>query len=124
MARIGHEEEGDRRRVVENGEVACARVAHVVDQAVNLEILGHLIGGAQIDGRVRRERSEGVDLVAANPGAGRVDEIGADLPLGRDGIIEAGLQAMFGDGAHMRARLDQDRRRTSRDGHRIIRRSQ
>ncbi len=89
--------EGCRRLFgVEEGAIeTISPIEGVLDQAVELNVLADVVGGRKIDARVAGELRVVVGFVAEKELARRSDEIGADLPLRRQPVLNACFEAML-----------------------------
>ncbi len=69
------------RRVEVVSEGSKARIEEIVDQAIDLHMLGEVVGAVQIDLGVAGERRVEVGLVAVEELAAGGDEVGAEFPF-------------------------------------------
>ena len=78
------------------------------DEAVDLDVLGDVVGRVDVDDRVAGERLVVVGLVAEEDLVAGRNEVGAELPLRRQPVVEAGLEAVARHARQARARHDID----------------
>src|SRR5207302_10364739 len=85
-----------------------AVVENVVGARVNLKPLVDLIGGMQVEDRIGRQSRRLIGFIADEKLTADVKRIASDLERVGDGIVDAGLDPVSGDGGNSIARQNLD----------------
>ena len=73
------------------------RVKEIVDEAIDLEMVGDVIGSVDVDFGVAADRFVLVGIIANEELIADGNEICAELPFRGQSIIETGLEPILGD---------------------------
>src|SRR5947207_2896494 len=99
----------DRRlRIEESADGREFAIEQIVDEAIDLDLLGELIGAVQVRDPVVGELRVLVGVIANKPLATDPDDVGADLQLRRKTIIDTALNLVPRYAGNLLAWRDED----------------